>query len=169
MTSDKLHSENTGPLLWRIGQLGPQDMAEVAALERAVFSHPWTREQFRRGMATGAVFVIGARLGGELGGYCSHYVVHDEADIVNIAVHPRHRNRGLGGEILAAVLHSLRKRGIKSVSLEVRRSNAPARRLYARAGFVQVGVRPRYYPDTGEDALVLSRTLEPTTTAKESP
>jgi ribosomal-protein-alanine N-acetyltransferase len=86
--------------------------------------------------------------------------VADEAEILNIAVRPGLREAGLGSHLLGMILQISAKMGMKAAHLEVRASNVPAQRLYAKFGFEQVGVRPKYYPDTGEDAFLMTLDME---------
>lgn len=84
----------------------------------------------------------------------------DEMEILNLAVHPDARRRGIAAELLEAALDYGRSAGLRRAFLEVRQSNLPARRTYERQGFVSVGLRPRYYRHPEENALVMTRTLE---------
>jgi ribosomal-protein-alanine N-acetyltransferase len=88
----------------------------------------------------------------------AHSVI-DEAHIVNFAVDKRVRRQGVGRELLSYLLNDLFKRGVRWVTLEVRRSNQAARGLYDGMGFQEVGIRAGYYPDNQEDALVMSLNL----------
>jgi ribosomal-protein-alanine N-acetyltransferase len=87
----------------------------------------------------------------------------DEAHVTTFAVDPRWRRRGVGEQLLLALLDLAVARRAREATLEVRLSNMPARRLYEKYGFKPVGIRPRYYSDNGEDALIM------TTDALESP
>lgn len=92
------------------------------------------------------------------GGMILARVAADEAEVLTLAVDPAAQRQGLGGTLLEQALDTARQRGAKAAFLEVASGNAPARALYAAAGFVMVGRRPGYYPDGG-DALVLRRPL----------
>lgn len=140
-----------------IVRLTPEDATDLARLERSCFSHPWTEEQLAYGLRERVLHVFGLRQSdGELVGYCSFYAVADEAEIVNIAVIPQLRRQGLGRALLGAMLQSAAELCINRVFLEVRRSNIAAIGLYEAHGFAPTGVRARYYPDTNEDALVMT-------------
>lgn len=98
-----------------------------------------------------------AATGGErILGYLGLWYMVDEAHIVAIATHPAYRRRGIGERLLARALELAREREAKTVTLEVRVSNEPAQRLYEKYGFRRVGLRPRYYTDNGEDALIMT-------------
>lgn len=90
----------------------------------------------------------------ELTAYLSFYHAADEMEIVNLAVLPAHRRKGLAKRLLGIVLQASRKMGIQKVLLEVRATNFAAISLYEQCGFRQNGARSAYYPDTGEDALI---------------
>lgn len=138
-------------------RLGPGDAAGLARLERSCFSHPWSEEQLAYGLGASALHALGMRdAKGELAAYCSFYCVAGEGEIVNIAVVPALRRKGWGRALLAAVLQIAAEMGIHQMFLEVRRSNEAAIGLYESFGFERTGVRPRYYPDTKEDALVMT-------------
>jgi ribosomal-protein-alanine N-acetyltransferase len=98
---------------------------------------------------------------GPVAGFACVWVIDQELKINNIAVHPHWRGRGLGARLVDFVLTFAREQGCTEATLEVRPSNGPALRLYGRAGFRIVGRRRGYYSDTHEDALVMSRPLEP--------
>lgn len=140
-------------------RLGPQEAGLVAELEKACFSTPWSVEQLRKGLEQGGIKIVGIIETGRLLGYLSYYSVGEEAEIINFAVDPGRRRQGLGRAMLRHVLHKWREEGIESGFLEVRASNGAAIGLYESFGFRQIGVRKRYYPETGEDALLLKLSL----------
>lgn len=134
------------------------DSAAIAAAERVCFSDPWSED----GLAslfenqTGVALVCEAeRPNLRLAGYVFARVIAGEAEILNIAVLPEFRRRGLGAGLLASALDELARRGADSVFLEVRESNGDARRMYAARGFRPVGVRADYYRKPRENAIVL--------------
>lgn len=142
----------------------PDDAAGVAQIDAQVSAHPWSLGQFEAVCNVGdqtsttiLVFEHGARLEG----FVVYTQVLDEASILNIAVHCAHQGKGLGGEILRAVLQRMKESGAARCLLEVRESNAVARRLYRAHCFVMDGVRKNYYPtrDGREDALLMSLEL----------
>lgn len=141
------------------------DLAEVVRIERASFADPWTRnslastlslERMRFLVAEGSVGSSGARDGEQsLWGYVIALDLVDEAELVNLAVDPAARRRGVGGLLLDWVTRDVVDRGVKALYLEVRESNAAARSLYTSRSFVQVGRRRAYYQHPCEDALLL--------------
>ena len=99
------------------------------------------------------------RVGGRVVGYAGIWLMVDEAHVTTFAVDPAWRRRGVGERLLIAVLDLAMERGAREATLEVRLSNLAARRLYEKYGFRPVGIRPRYYSDDNEDALIM--TTEP--------
>ncbi|MFW5487460.1 MAG: ribosomal protein S18-alanine N-acetyltransferase [Desulfovibrio sp.] len=140
-------------------KLNENDMQDVADLEKVCFTFPWTEEQLRVGVREQVVHVLGIWKNKRLIAYCSFYIAAEQADIVNIAVLPEFRRKGLGNNLLKGVLQYAARIGIERMFLEVRESNDAARTLYRSNGFTQVGLRAKYYPDNGEDALVMALDL----------
>lgn len=124
------------------------DLSEIVAIERASFDDPWTEEDFTSFMNNRAVrFLVWCD--GGVGGYVIYSLICGEAEIFNIAVTPGRRRSGIGRALLDAAVGEA-----DSAFLDVRRSNLPAIGLYSGRGFVQIGIRKKYY-DNGEDALVM--------------
>lgn len=140
-----------------------QDAAEldaILAVEHASFNNPTTREWYGSELERPDVCYLYVIRTAEarVAGFCAFWRVVDQIHINNLAIHPDVRGRGLGTRLLAAVLAEAATMGAPHATLEVRRSNDAARRLYERAGFTVVGVRTSYYSNPIEDALILSRT-----------
>jgi [ribosomal protein S18]-alanine N-acetyltransferase len=137
-------------------QLG--DLDEVLEIERHAFRSPWSRqlllEELDREWAH--VDVLRSRAdGGQVAAYLNYWLVRDEVHLLNIAVHPRVRRRGYGRALMDHLLEFARRHRCRYLTLEVRRSNLAAIELYRAVGFEAVGVRPRYYVDDQEDAVVM--------------
>jgi [ribosomal protein S18]-alanine N-acetyltransferase len=132
------------------------DLNGIVAIERASFSDAWTRGMFASSMAAGAgnIFLV-AEDDAHVAGYAMAQSVRDESELLNIAVSPERRHRGIGSMLLDAIIDRCRRSGALEMWLEVRASNAGARTLYETRGFVAVGVRKRYYDAPREDAIVL--------------
>lgn len=133
------------------------DLEAILAIEEASFTNPWTRDMYVAELENRGVsycFVIRDAAGAIIG-FCSFWRVLDELHINNLAVTPEHRGRGAGTALLERVLAEGHALGARRATLEVRRSNEAARRLYERLGFVLAGVRRGYYTSPTEDALVL--------------
>ena len=138
------------------------DLAEIVRIERGSFADPWSEESFRRLIGGhSAIFqVVGYPPHHAVAGYVIAFAVGQDAELLNIAVHPEQRGKGLAGQMLDAVLIELGRRGVRSAFLEVRESNAAARSLYGSRGFTEIGRRRNYYRRPVEDALVMRRVLE---------
>ena len=133
------------------------DLDDVVALEAASFSNPWSRETLERDLCNADVVrVYVLRDGdGRLVGFCGSWFVFDELHINTLAVGEQFRRRGHATRLLRFVLAEATAAGITRATLEVRRSNAAALRLYEQFGFEVGGVRPDYYTEPVEDALIL--------------
>jgi ribosomal-protein-alanine N-acetyltransferase len=134
-----------------------EDIPSVHVIERTSFIVPWPDDAYRNELLTNrlASYIV-ARSGDEVVGFAGLWVMVDEAHVTTFAVDPRWRRRGIGERLLLALLELAAARGAREATLEVRLSNMPARRLYEKYGFRPVGIRPRYYSDNGEDALIMT-------------
>lgn len=135
-------------------RLEPRLLSGVAALEKAVFKSPWSEKSLEL-LCSKTAFGFAALEGDVVIAYGGMLTVLDEGQITNIATHPDCRRQGLAARVLCALLDEARARGIASVTLEVRVSNAAAIALYEKFGFVVVGKRPRFYTQPTEDALIM--------------
>ena len=142
-------------------RLGEEDIQDVLELERLCFSFPWSERQFNLSFKQRVFHVFGLKDSGRLLAYLAMYHTGEEMEILNVAVRPELRRQGLASRLLRIVLQIGRNMGMKEVFLEARRSNLAALALYQGHGFVQTGVRKGYYPDNGEDALLLKKEFEP--------
>lgn len=135
-----------------------RDLDGILAVDAATFERPWTRAMYEWEWTHSDVarFYV-ARSAGAVVAYCAGWVIFDELHINNLAVDPAWRRRGVASTLLTFVLQSAAAEGAARSTLEVRRSNEPARRLYERFGFAFAGVRTAYYREPIEDALVLWR------------
>jgi len=143
---------------WRIEPLiSLEQIDDVLAIEDVSFTNPWTRDMYRAELDNrGISYVYLARdQTGAAVGFCSFWRVMDELHINNLAVLPSHRRGGAATALLRRVIDDGRRLGAERATLEVRRSNEPARLLYERFGFRVAGVRRDYYTKPAEDALVL--------------
>ncbi|MBQ8716649.1 MAG: ribosomal protein S18-alanine N-acetyltransferase [Clostridia bacterium] len=141
-----------------VTRLEPKHLWEVAALEQAVFTNPWSERSLE--LLCGDTALGFAAIDGDtVTAYGGMLTVLDEGQITNIATHPDHRRQGLAAKVLAALLEEARARGIVSVTLEVRASNEAAISLYQKFDFSVVGKRVRFYTQPTEDALIMQCTL----------
>lgn len=136
-----------------------EDIDAVLEIEQASFANPWTREMYLAELEhRGTSYCYVARdADGTAVGFCSFWRILDELHINNLAVLPAQRRTGVASALLQFVLREGAKLGARRATLEVRRSNDAARRLYERFGFAVAGVRRAYYTHPVEDALVLWR------------
>ena len=130
-------------------------VAQIAQLEKLCFSDPWSEKSVASELNNRLSLWLVALDGDTVAGYVGSQSVLDEADMMNIAVHPDYRRQGIGRDLVLALAEALQKKGIRGLMLEVRQSNAPAIALYEQLGFQQVGMRPNYYRNPKEDALIL--------------
>lgn len=143
------------PVVVRTASLA--DLFAVEAIERKSFSDPWSRAALASELVADRLRLpLVAEQGGEPVGYLMAWRVADQLHILNIAVRADRRRSGVGSRLLAAAALAAHAEGMSEITLEVRRGNRSARTFYRRHGFAEVGVRPGYYPDTGEDAILLS-------------
>jgi len=157
---------NASPGVLRIRPLTVSRLDEVVAIERAVFSDPWSREMFRSEITLlDGSFARVAELDGRVAGYLLAILVMDEAHLGNLAVHPDHRRAGIAQRLLDDLLQSCRRTGVRRVTLEVRMSNDGARNFYYRNEFIDVAMRKNYYRQPIEDAIVMLRMLPEGATA----
>ncbi len=122
-------------------------------VEENAFKKPWSRQQFLGELASDATRYFLAEVDGRIVGYAGAWLIVDEVQITNIAVHSDYRRQGIGKALLCHLLDATTKEGANYFSLEVRRSNLPAQALYESQGFLVAGERKNYYGD--EDALIM--------------
>jgi len=132
------------------------DVPKVHAIEEATFKSPWSLESFEKEMTsnTCARYLV-AEKDGVVIGFAGIWVIMEEGHITNVAISEKERGRGYGKLLTQALLQYAANLSVQYVTLEVRRSNLRAQKLYTDLGFVAVGYRKRYYEDNGEDALLM--------------
>ncbi|MCA9972157.1 MAG: ribosomal protein S18-alanine N-acetyltransferase [Anaerolineales bacterium] len=150
----------TPPPPYRLRAMQLADLDQVLAIDRLAFPTPakaglYTYELTENPLAAYQVLLAGA----PLVGYAGFWMLGDEAHVSTIATHPDWRGRGLGELLLLNLLYLAGDRAATLATLEVRRGNHVAQALYAKLAFEIVGERPRYYRDTGDDALILTVAL----------
>lgn len=138
---------------------GDERLDEICTLEALCFSDPWSREAFESAVASGLSRMLGATEDGRLVGYALLQCIGDDAELLNLAVTPTERGRGLGRALLDACFAEALVQGADRLFLEVRASNVAALRLYEHAGFARFGIRRGYYTHPREDAVLMSRPL----------
>ena len=132
------------------------DLEQVMDVERNAFSCPWDPAVFRNELRSNkfAHYLV-CEYKGRIIGYCGLWIVMDEAQVTNIAIHSDYRGQGLGEKLLRFAISFLKEFKATTLSLEVRVSNEVAKQLYRKVGFNEGGIRKNYYADNSEDALVM--------------
>jgi ribosomal-protein-alanine N-acetyltransferase len=139
------------------------DLDQIMEIERLSFRAPWSRQVFVEELDRewAHVDVLRERAHAPVVGFINYWLVRDEVHILNIATHPDHRRRGHAARLIDHVIEFSKRHGCRYLTLEVRRSNHGALRLYRKYGFKPVGVRPNYYVEDNEDAIVMLLELDP--------
>ena len=132
---------------------------QIAELEKLCFHDPWSENSIASELGNRLSVWLVALDEEKVVGYVGSQTVIDETDMMNIAVHPDYRNRGVATELIMELTQQLKKRGSRGLMLEVRESNSAAISLYEKHGFVQVGCRRNYYRNPRENALILRKEL----------
>lgn len=143
----------------RIIKMQPEHVAFVAEMERQCFSDPWSEKSVASELDNPLSLWLIAEVDGVVAGYVGSQTVLDSADMMNLAVSPSFRRQGIGERLVNCLTEELKEKGVKTLLLEVRISNEPARELYQKLGFEIVGKRPRYYEKPREDAVILRKEL----------
>jgi ribosomal-protein-alanine N-acetyltransferase len=149
-------ADDPGTLEVRITPMRRRHLRSVIRIEQQVYPRPWTFGLFLSeiGQRASRLYVV-ARVGGEVVGYAGLFRAMDDGHITTVAVDPAWHRHGIATRMLLALARGAIDRGCVNLTLEVRMSNSGAQALYQRFGFVPAGVRKGYYPETGEDALVM--------------
>jgi ribosomal-protein-alanine N-acetyltransferase len=140
---------------YRIRSAGLADAAALVAIERRSFSDPWSEPSFREALGSDWTFGLLAETTRGVAGYLIGREAAGSGEVLNLAVAPEFRRRGIGAALLEAGLAAFRRRRATEVFLEVRESNVSAQAMYLARGFRPVGQRAAYYRNPREDALVL--------------
>ena len=154
---------------FEIRRMRSDDLDEVMEIEQAAFRHPWSAELFRRELEHDWSTILvcvepltsasGSRATERIAGFLIYWLVHDEVHILNVATDPQHRRRGIAKFLMSETERRALQAGATLMTLEVRRSNVAALELYRAFDYRAVGVRPNYYVDEGEDAIVMVKEL----------
>ncbi len=135
------------------------DLDQVVEIEKASMPSPWSKELFDEELKRAAAHYFVVEEDGKVAGYMGYWEAPQEAHIINLAIAPDFRNRGLGQEMMDHCLDYAAKRGAQLATLEVRQSNAAAQRLYEKCNFRVVAIRKKYYSDNQEDAIVMIKEM----------
>ena len=133
-----------------------EDLPQIMQIEQDSFSIPWTQDAFYNEL-TNNMFAqyMAVELAGEVIGYAGMWIIVDEAHITNIAILSKYRGQGIGKLLMHEITKTARFLGAVKMTLEVRVNNIAAQNLYRQFGFEDAGIRPRYYSDNNEDALIM--------------
>ena len=142
-----------------IQKMNAAHVPQIAQLEKLCFSDPWSENSIASELNSRLSDWLVVTEGEQVVAYVGSQTVIDSSDMMNIAVHPDFRRRGIAEMLVAALEEQLRQRGSKMLLLEVRDSNAPAIALYEKLGFHQAGLRKNYYRNPKEDARILRKEL----------
>lgn len=142
-----------------IVKLNLSHVPQIAALEKLCFSNPWSEKSIATEAENELSFWLVYEQDGEVLGYIGSQSVPPESDMMNLAVAPQARKKGIARALVQALIENLLRDKMESLTLEVRVSNEPAINLYTKLGFVVVGRRPRYYVNPQEDALIMRKEL----------
>ena len=142
-----------------VRRMRSSDIEPIMAIESVSYgAHHWSPESFKNELNNhvGRYYVLVHEPLGQIIGYCGYWLVLDEAHITTIAVDPAYRRQSLGELMLVMMFEEMTLQSVKWVTLEVRVSNVAAQRLYYKFSFKTMGIRPRYYQDVNEDALIMN-------------
>ena len=144
----------------KIIPMNESHVAQVAALEKQCFSDPWSENSVASELENPLSLWLIAEENGAVCGYVGSQTVLDETDMMNIAVHPDCRRKGIAAALITELVSRLKARGSRVLRLEVRESNFSAITLYEALGFTQLGLRKNYYRNPKENALILGKEWE---------
>ena len=145
----------------RIVAMEGRHLDELTQLEKLCFSHPWSRSGLEEELGRpGSLFLVAEAPDGRVMGYVGCQYVLDEGYITNVAVFPCWRQQGVAQALLRSLEEKGRSLGLSFLSLEVRESNLPARKLYEKSGYRQEGRRKNFYTDPREDGLILTKRFQ---------
>ena len=138
-------------------RMSKEHVPQVAELEKICFSDPWSEKSVAYELTNPLSCWLVAVEDGRVAGYIGSQTVMGESDMMNVAVHPDYRRRGIAERLVNDLVEALKAFESHCLTLEVRESNDSARALYAKLGFCQVGLRKNYYRNPKEDALILRK------------
>ena len=141
-------------------KMNASHVAQIAQLEKICFSDPWSERSVASELENKLSCWLVAMEGEQVAGYIGSQTVCGETDMMNVAVHPDHRRKGIAETLILALIAQLKAMESHCLTLEVRASNAPAISLYEKLGFSEIGRRKNYYRNPREDALILRKEWE---------
>lgn len=139
-----------------ISLMEKEHIPRIHEIEKICFSIPWSLEAFEKELDENPLaYYIVAEIQKKAVGYAGMWIVVDEGHITNIAVHPKFQHQGIGTLLVEHFIREAKRKNLIALTLEVRESNIKAQNLYKKFGFVNEGIRKRYYQDTGENAIIM--------------
>ena len=144
-----------------ITNMTSEHVSQVAELEKLCFgTEAWSEKSVTSELTNQLSLWLVALDGERVSGYVGSQSVLGESDMMNVAVHPDYRRQGIAEKLCLALVEALKEKGNHCLTLEVRASNEPAKALYEKLGFIQVGLRKNYYRNPREDACILRKEWE---------
>lgn len=144
----------------KIMRMDTRHVEQVAELEKISFNDPWSINSIASELENPLAYWLVAVTDEQVMGYVGSQTVMGETDMMNIAVHPDFRRQGVAEALVCTLVDDLKEQSSRCLTLEVRASNDPAKRLYEKLGFLMIGKRPKYYRNPREDALILRKEWE---------
>lgn len=135
--------------------LCPEDIEDIIEISVLSFPTAWAREAFDNELKNNLARYVVAKIDGNTIGYGGMWIIIDEGHITNIAVHPDYRRLGVASLILKKLINICEEEKCGAMTLEVRKSNINAQKLYKKYGFIEEGIRKKYYADNKEDAIIM--------------
>jgi [ribosomal protein S18]-alanine N-acetyltransferase len=149
--------------MFQVIEIGPENFPVYAegilAIEKVSFPSPWSINAFKAETHKDISNLWVLMADSILSGYICFWILNPEIHLMNLAVHPANRGKGFGQFLMGRMIEEGISKRIKSIWLEVRPSNLAARNLYKKLGFFEAGIRPNYYSETNEDAILMSMEL----------
>lgn len=143
--------------MMQVRRMEERDLDQVAELEQAIFSMPWSRKAFQDSISLAHTLYVVAEDEGKILGYCGCYQMLEEAEITNVAVAEAFRGQGIASRMLETLMSLGEEQGAFAYTLEVRAGNEAAIRLYEKLGFENLGIRKNFYEKPVEDAVIMWR------------
>jgi len=137
-----------------------EDLEQVVEIEKASMPSPWSKELFEEELKREAARYFVGEIDGQVVGYMGYWEAPEEAHIINLAIGPSFRKKGLGFQMMEYCLRFAYNKGARLATLEVRESNEAAQKLYEKMNFRTVAIRKKYYSDNQENAVVMLKDLE---------
>lgn len=139
----------------KLSLMTEDDLDQVLEISSISLKESWSHDSYSKELSNPLAKYLVAKVDTKIVGFAGVWVIIDEGHITNIAVHPNFREKGIGAVLLQSLIDHLKDWGCTSLTLEVRASNAAAKGLYNKFGFVEEGIRKKYYNDNEEDAIIM--------------